>query len=361
MKGFQPSLFEYRKIYLNINNGKKLPEIAKTRFRFGGMMFAGLTGLIMFMFQNNTNTTQRVIESAWSVKDIIWNSINTILQSVVARLPYILAGLLVLVIFWLIGRGVKAVFWAASNRTKLDNRLRILFTRLIGVLVVIIGVFAALSVVIPAFRFSDLITSLGFTSFIIGFATKDILNNLLSGVLILWQQPFRIGDYLFVGSNQGKVEYIGVRATQLRKDDGELILIPNGDMYSSAITIRGAGSERRMILKISIGFDCDVQKAKEIIRHSTERVEGVVTDPKPSVVVTDLTAEGVNISIYFWINTDKNKPMIVLDEVATQVKTSLDEHGVVIYPPSTVAAPVVKDESAAQPAANGKKKNEDAL
>lgn len=311
------------------------------------------------MFQDNTNTTRRIIENAWTIKDVTWQSINNIVQSVFERLPYMIAGLLVLLLFWLLGRGIKAIFWAASDKTKLDSRLRILFTRLIGVLILIVGVFAAMTVIIPTFRFSDLITSLGFTSFIIGFATKDILNNLLSGVLILWQQPFRIGDYLFVGSNQGKVEYIGVRATTLRKDDGELILIPNGDMYSSAITIRGAGAERRMLLKISIGYDCDTTKAKNIITQSLERVEGVVSDPKPGVVVTDLTAEGVNISIYFWINSDKTKPMVVLDAVATAVKTALDENDIEIYPSNAaVAADSKSTATEASSTSNEKKKSD---
>ena len=97
----------------------------------------------------------------------------------------------------------------------------------------------------------------GFTSFIIGFATKDILNNILSGVLILWKQPFQVGDYIFIKSNEGNVEYIGVRATRLKKDDGEMVLIPNGEMYSNALTIRGAGANRRMKLKISISFDAE--------------------------------------------------------------------------------------------------------
>ncbi|MCV4785257.1 mechanosensitive ion channel family protein, partial [Escherichia coli] len=76
----------------------------------------------------------------------------------------------------------------------------------------------------------------------------------LSGVLILWQRPFRLGDHLFVGSNQGMVEDIGFRATSLRKDDGEIILIPNGEMYASALTIRGAGKRRRMSIKITVGY-----------------------------------------------------------------------------------------------------------
>jgi small-conductance mechanosensitive channel len=188
-----------------------------------------------------------------------------------------------------------------------------------------------LTVIIPTLKFGDLITGLGFTSFIIGFAAKDILNNLFSGVLILWQQPFRLGDYIFVGSNQGKVEYIGVRATQLRKDDGELILIPNGEMYSSALTIRSAGSERRMVLKINVDYDTDISHAKKIVSDVLNSVKGVVEMPKPKVVVTDLTESGINLSVYFWINTDKDSPLEIFDEVATKVEKSLREEKIVLF------------------------------
>lgn len=288
------------------------------------------------MFLQNSNIPTRIVEDSTKIKDVAWQSINNILTTLIERLPYLLAGLIVLLIFFLLARLIKSIFWSASGKTRLDGRLRILFSRLIVVLVTIIGIFTALTVIIPDFKFGDLVTGLGFTTFVIGFATKDILNNLLSGVLILWQQPFRIGDYLFIGSNQGKVEYIGVRATQLRKDDGELILIPNGDMYSSAITIRGAGAERRMVLKISIGYDADIGRAKEIIKSVLRRTESVVQEPKPSAVVTDLSADGVNISIYFWLNTDKDKPLQVFDVVATEIKRSLDEAGIEMYPSSPI-------------------------
>lgn len=315
------------------------------------------------MFLQNTNSnSNRIIEDATKVKDVTWNSINKILVSIVEQIPLIIAGLIVLLIFWILSKAAKSIFLSASGRTKLDNRLRILFSRLISVVILSIGVLTSLTV-FTTLDFGNLIAGLGFTSFVIGFATKDILNNLLSGVLILWQQPFRIGDYLFVGSNQGKVEYIGVRATQLRKDDGELVLIPNGDMYSSAITIRGAGKERRMLLKISIGYDCDVGRAKEIVERVLINTEGVVAEPKPTAVVTDLSSDGVNISIYFWINTDRDKPMNVFDVVATKVKKALDDGGIEMYPPSSVIVqPPPKEPVAAEESGNGryeKKKTDD--
>lgn len=297
------------------------------------------------MLMQNSNTPKQIVENVWVIQDVMWKSINNILASIVERLPYILAGFLVLLLFWFLSKIIKAIFWKASNHTKLDNRLRILISRLIVVMITILGIFTALTVIIPTFQFGDLIAGLGFTSFVIGFATKDILNNLLSGVLILWQQPFKIGDYIFIGSNQGKVEYIGVRATHLRKDDGELVLIPNGDMYSSAITIRGAGAERRMILKISIGYDSDIIQAKEIIQNVLKSAEGVVDEPKPSVVVTDLTGDGVNLSIYFWINTDQHRPLQVFDSVATEIKQGLTDAEIDMFPPSSVIVQTPDKES----------------
>lgn len=292
------------------------------------------------MFWQNSNiqqnTQQKVVENAWLIKDVMWNSIDDIVSSMVARLPYLLAGLLVFFLFWFISKIIKGVFLKASTRTHLDNQLRLLISRLISIFLFVFGLFVALTIIIPTFKFSDLITGLGFTTFIIGFATKDILNNLFSGVLILWQRPFKIGDYLFIGSNQGKVEYIGMRATKLRKDDGEQILIPNGDMYSSAITIRGAGAERRMILKISVGYDADILQTKGIISDVLTFSEGVVNQPKPNVVVTDLSGDGVNLSIYFWINTDKNSPLQVFDQVATAIKQKLSDSGIELFPPSSV-------------------------
>jgi small conductance mechanosensitive channel len=317
----------------------------------------------MMLLQDGSFYT-RILSDWEKIKGATWESIAKIIVLIIERLPFLLAGLIVFLVFLLVARIVKSIFWTASGKTRLDYRLRVLFSRLIVVFSIVLGIFTALTVIIPGFTFGSLVTGLGFTTFVIGFATKDILNNLLSGVLILWQQPFRIGDYLFVGNNQGKVEHIGVRATQLRKDDGELVLIPNGDMYSSAITIRGAGAERRMILKISIGYDSDVGITKDLITEVLKGTEGVVNEPRPSAVVTDLSSDGVNISIYFWINTDRDKPMQVFDLVATRIKKSLDEAGIEMYPPSSVIVQTPEKEqvSGDEPggeSAEAKKKKDD--
>lgn len=296
------------------------------------------------MFQTNTNSTSSVVSDAASktaqnalqTTDLAWKSINAILTSIIEQLPYIVAGLLVLGVFFLFSKIVKVIFWSASSKTKLDYRLRVLFSRVVGFTIVVIGIFTTLTIIIPSFKFSDLIAGLGFTSFVVGFATKDILNNLLSGILILWKQPFQIGDYLFINKFQGKVEHIGVRASTLRADDGEQILIPNGDMYSNALIIRGAGAKRRMSLKLSLGYGTDISQAKKDIESVLAKIEGIVADPKPATYVRDLTSDGINLTIYFWVNTVDHSPLAVFDAAATEVKTVLSKGNVEIYPPSTV-------------------------
>ena len=285
-----------------------------------------------------------IVNLTTEIHDTVLESIRSMVTGIFGRLPFLLAGLIVLLLFWLLSKVARYLFMAATRRTKLDTRLRTLISRILVVIVVSLGVLTALTVVIPSFNFGSLIAGLGFSSFVIGFATKDILNNFLSGILILWQRPFHIGDYLFVGTNQGKVEYIGVRATSLRKDDGELILIPNGDMYSSALTIRGAGSKRRMNLKFSIGYDEPINHAKEIAYQSLLNTEGVVSDPKPRVLVTDLSADGVNVAVNFWINTNESKPLQVFDRAAIGIIRVLDEAGIDLFPPGSMIVQRPKEE-----------------
>lgn len=288
------------------------------------------------MFLQNSNTATRVIEDASQVPKIAYKSINDLLVALIEQLPLFGAGIVVIIVFWLVAKILRGIFWATSSRTKLDNRLRILFSRLIGTAIFVIGIFAAFTVIFPSLQFRDLIAGLGFTSFIVGFATKDILNNLLSGVLILWKQPFQVGDYIFIKDKQGKVEYIGVRATILRMDDGEKILMPNGDMYSQALTIRNAGAERRIKQQISIGYEADIKQAKGKISKALTNLEGVLDEPKPDVFVTELASDGVKISIYFWINTNTHKTMQVVDEATTAIKDVLNKSDIEIYPPNSI-------------------------
>src|SRR6188472_4160742 len=104
---------------------------------------------LFFAFLQNANSAKKIVENASQVTNVAWDSVNDLVTAIVARLPYILAGVVVLGLFYLLAQVRRAIFWSASKRTRLDYRLRILFSRLLGFLVVVLGIFTALTVIIP--------------------------------------------------------------------------------------------------------------------------------------------------------------------------------------------------------------------
>lgn len=285
------------------------------------------------MFEPQTVSWAEWISSASAeMNTVIWESLLGMGTYLFRRLPYLVAGLIVALIFWAFSRLARRIFMAGTRKTGLDNRLRILFARLIAGSVLALGFLTALTVIVPSFDFGSLIAGLGFTTFVVGFATKDIINNFLSGVLILWSRPFNLGDYLFIGSHQGVVENIGVRVTSLRKDDGEIVFIPNGDMYSQAITIRGAGSHRRMSIKLNLKFDAEISRVREIAVKALRDVKGIIAKPEPSVAVSGLGPQGFEITVVFWIDTKKRSPLLVFDDAAATVAKALMAGKIKIFP-----------------------------
>lgn len=282
----------------------------------------------MMSFQNSNSQVQ-VVRQAHEVKDVLWTSIDGMWTTFIERLPYLVAGMLLLGLFYLLGQLARRVIWSASEKTKIDRRLRVLYMRLSFIVILVLGVLTSLTVIVPSLDFKDLIAGLGFTSFVIGFATKDILNNLLSGLLILWREPYKWNDHIQIGGNQGRVETIGVRATELRKDDGELILIPNGEMYSSTLTVHKAGEKRRLAMMMSFRFDSDIRMIKRVIADAIVEVTGILDDPRPSVLVSELNGENIMLTINFWIDTDEHRPLEVYDEAAMAAVDALKKAGIV--------------------------------
>ena len=115
--------------------------------------------------------------------------------------------------------------------------------------------------------------------------------------------------------------------------DGEKILIPNGEMYSSALIIRGAGAARRIKVEVSIDYQSKVEESKEKVLEELNKIEGVLEDPGPSIYVTNLAIEGINLTIYFWVNPEISSPMVLFDQVSTTINRTLRDSGVKLFPP----------------------------
>jgi small-conductance mechanosensitive channel len=285
--------------------------------------------MVPTLLLENNNTADAV--------GIVWQTLDGMYVGLMQRLPFIAIGAIVFLLFLIIGRIIKKVVVTAGERTRLDITLARLLGRLAYAALAILGLLLAAVVVLPSFKPGDLVAGLGITSVAIGFAFKDVLQNFFAGILLLWRQPFVVGDEIVFGEFQGKVEDITVRSTRVKTYDGERAIIPNGVIYTSAVLVRTAYPQRRIRVVVGIGYSDDIEKARQTIRKVVDDNKDVIRDPGPWIYVSELAPSSVNFTVYFWVNSAQKEALRIGDEVVTGIKYALDRAGIDMpYPHSVV-------------------------
>ncbi len=242
-------------------------------------------------------------------------------------LPNIVVALVVFAIAFGIGWGIERSFRAWADKHERAN-LGAVLGSFLKWLVLLFGTLLALTIVIPSLNPGDLLAGLGIGSVAIGFAFKDILQNWLAGLLILIQRPFEVGDQIIVDGFEGTVEWIETRATIISLFDGRRVIIPNASVYSSSVTVNTARPLRRSQYDIGIGYGDDIAEARTAIMEAIAKVEAVVSDPAPEVIVFDLAASSVNLRVRWWTPSKGVNLVKVQGEVLEGVKQALDAKGI---------------------------------
>jgi len=154
-------------------------------------------------------------------------------DDLIRALPGMFRGVLVLLIFWLVASVGRRVIALAAPRVRADTGVVLLLSRVYYYSILIFGIITALGA--AGLNVSALVTGLGLTGFALGFALKDVLSNLLSGIMLLLYRPFNIGDHIRMGEYEGTIETIRMRDTLVRASDGRLIVIPNTKLITEVV------------------------------------------------------------------------------------------------------------------------------
>ena len=244
-------------------------------------------------------------------------------------LPNIVLALIVFAIFFCFGREIKRVVRRVTRHHRHARNLGLVLGRLAQGIIVLVGLFVALSIVIPTFKAGDLVQLLGISGVAIGFAFRDILQNFLAGILILLTEPFRIDDQIVFKNFEGTVENIETRATTILTYDGRRIVIPNAELFTNSVTVNTAFDKRRTEYDFSIGYGDDIDCAKQLMLEALYSVNEVLKDPAPDVLVVELAESTVNIRVRWWITPPRRMDdMRSRDKVICAVKKKLVENGI---------------------------------
>ena len=162
------------------------------------------------------------------------NPVQYLLNEAILWMPRVIGVVVILVAFFILAKIVKRIIISAAERLKLDSNLTSLLARTSNITLMIFGFITALGTL--GINVSALVAGLGFTGFALGYAMKDTISNLLSGVLILLYRPFETGDRIKVSGYEGIVISINLRYTEL-DSEGNKVLIPNSKLFTDPITV----------------------------------------------------------------------------------------------------------------------------
>lgn len=278
-------------------------------------------------------TAQTVLQHTAKYNDA-YSTIDKFVDAFWERLPYICIALVVFSIFYLLSKLFKFfVRKALTDRSYTKQNLVLVLNRVGSSAIIFFGFLIAMVISIPGFTPGQLMSALGIGSVAIGFAFKDIFQNLLSGILILLGEPFKIGDDIIVSGMEGTVEDIQIRATFLRSPDGRRIVIPNATVYTSAVTVNTAYPRRRCQFMVGIGYEDDVQKARNIIMTILDKDQSILSQPAFSVNVTQLADFSINLTVTWWVDTQATSIGNSISAVQEHVIQAFAEHNISIpYP-----------------------------
>ncbi|MCC5658390.1 mechanosensitive ion channel family protein [Nostoc sp. XA010] len=259
----------------------------------------------------------------------LWDRIQGMINGFIVLLPNIVLALIVFAIFFVVARAIKRVVKRLTRDRHQARNLGLVLGRLAQGTILLIGLFVALSIVIPTFRAGDLIQLLGISGVAIGFAFRDILQNFLAGILILLTEPFQINDQIVFKDFEGTVENIETRATTIRTYDGRRIVIPNSELFTNSVTVNTAFESRRLQYDVGIGYGDDIDRAKVLMLEALHSVPEILKDPAPDVLLMELAESTVNIRVRWWINPPRRADDLASrDKVLSTIKKTLVENGI---------------------------------
>lgn len=263
--------------------------------------------------------------------NILLDQLREIARASIEMLPHIVVAFVIL----LLTMGLNKLAIYSTRRvlsgTKLRQSLKELFTLLVSIFIWVIGLMIAAVIVFPGLTPASILAGLGLGSVAIGFAFKDVFENFLAGIIILFRREMRIGDFIECEGIEGKVDQIAIRESHIRQTDGQLVIVPNSILFKNPVIIRTDQPVRRMTVICGVAYDADVDEARDVIRRAVEACDSVIQDEKPiQIFAQEFGESSINFEVTWWTGS---KPVDVResrDQIVSAVKRALDDAGIEI-------------------------------
>lgn len=258
-------------------------------------------------------------------------------EGFILALPNFVAAVLVLVLFWIAARVVRRIAARGLERVSSYRAVNRLLSTIAYIGVLAVGLFVALGVLDLDKTVTSLLAGAGILGLAIGFAAQDTVENLLSGIMLSIRRPIRVGDLVETNGTFGVVQEVNLRETRLRTGPGQLVYIPNSDVYAEPLTNFSQLGRRRVDVSCGVAYGDDLEEAKRV---AVEAVEGLeMRDPSRDVELfwEEFGGSSVNFTLRFWIEFSASHAAFLAarSEAMVRLKRAFDDNGITIPFPIT--------------------------
>lgn len=205
---------------------------------------------------------------------------------------------------------------------------RILFV--IAIAVIIVSILDFMNVPIAAFAFLSGAIAIGF-----GFGAQNIINNFISGWILMWERPIRIGDFLEVEDTKGLVEEINTRSTRIKRVDGVHLLIPNSKLLENTVVNWTLVDQFvRCSVTVGVAYGSPAKKVADLIMQATTEQTEALTEPKPLVTFDDFGDNALMFQVTFWISSRAESGLrVAKSNVRFRLEELFEQNDIVVaYP-----------------------------
>lgn len=197
------------------------------------------------------------------------------------------------------------IIYSFARRAGLSKATAKPVKKFMGVLVYI----GALFVILGIWNLKDLLLGMlagaGVAGIVIGFAAKDVFSDILAGVMLFFDRPFKIGEAVNIGDVSGKVTDIGLRSTKIKTWDSIRVTIPNSKVESEVVTNYSHYDQRRLEIEVGVDYDTDIKKAVKTIEKTLKKKKlGILKEPGPQVLVKNFGGSSIDLEVRFWVGKE---------------------------------------------------------
>jgi len=212
--------------------------------------------------------------------------------------------LVTFLVYYAIWRLIRLIIIPLLRRMDVDDTGRTFFETVARVVVLTLGAVAALAEV--GINTTSIIASLGVAGLTIGFAARDALSNIISGIFIFWDRPFVLGDLIEVDGKYGRVDRITLRSTRVVTVEGKMLAIPNAAVVNSTVASYTNFPHLRIDIPITVGVGENLSRVRSVLLDIIAGDPDYMVDPSPRMVVEALNDYNVQVSLRAWIHDERD-------------------------------------------------------